>query len=71
MTTSTHIELEPDHLSVIQALANETHRPVVDVNRIYVETFERLNSDARIKDYLVLLTSKTVRDALRHSRTDA
>ncbi|OGS98372.1 MAG: hypothetical protein A3K04_09850 [Gallionellales bacterium RBG_16_56_9] len=71
MATSIQIELEPQHFSAIQALANETHRPVVDVNRIYVETFERLNSDARIKDYLVLLTSKTVRDALRHSRTDA
>ena len=71
MATSNHIELEPQHLSAIQALANETHRPVVDVNRIYVETFERLNSDARIKDYLILLTSKTVRDELRHSRTDA
>jgi len=71
MATSTHIELEPQHLNAIQALANETHRPVDDVNRIYVETFERLNSDARIKDYLILLTAKTVRDALRHSRTDA
>lgn len=71
MATSTHIELEPQHLSAIQALADETHWPVVDVNRIYVETFEKLNSNARIKDYLILLTSKTVRDALRHSRTDA
>ena len=69
MATSNHIELEPEHLSAIQALADETHRPVDDVNRIYAETFERLNSDARIKDYLALLTSKTVRDELRHSRT--
>ena len=71
MATSIHIELEPQHLSAIQTLANETHRPVVDVNRIYVETFERLNSDARIKDYLVLLTSKMVRDALGHTKMDA
>ncbi|MBU1395881.1 MAG: DUF3562 domain-containing protein [Gammaproteobacteria bacterium] len=71
MATSTHIELESQHLSAIQALANETHRPVDDVHRIYAETFNRLNSEARIKDYLILLTSKTVRDALRHSRTDA
>lgn len=71
MTTSNHIELEPEHLTVIQALANETHRPVDDVNRIYAESFNRLNSEARIKNYLILLTSKTVRDALRHSRTDA
>lgn len=71
MTASTHIELEPEHLSVIQALADETRRPLDDVNRIYAETFERLNSDARIKDYLVLLTAKSVRDALRHSETEA
>ena len=66
MATSNHIELEPEHLSVIKALADETHRPVDDVNRMYVETFERLSSDARIKDYLILFTSKTVRDQLRH-----
>ena len=68
MVTSSHIELEPEHLSAIQALANETHQPVDDVNRIYTEIFERLSSDARIKDFLVLLTSKTVRDELRHPR---
>jgi Protein of unknown function (DUF3562) len=66
MVTSNHIEREPEYLSVIQALADETHRPVDDVSRMFDETFERLNSDARIKDYLILLTSKTVRDALRH-----
>jgi hypothetical protein len=71
VATSNHIELDPEHLSAIQALANETHRSVDDVNKIYAETFERLNSDARIKDYLILLTSKTVRDELRHLRTDA
>ena len=71
MATSNHIELEPAHLSAIQALADETHRPVDDVNRIYAETFERLSSDARIKEYLILFTSKTVRDELRHSRTGA
>jgi hypothetical protein len=71
MVTSNHIELEPEHLSAIQALADETHWPVDDVNKIYTETFERLNSNARIKDYLILFTSKTVRDELRHSRTGA
>lgn len=67
MATSKPIELEPEHLSAIQVLAEEAHRPVADVNRIYAETFERLSSDARIKDYLILFTSKTVRDELRHS----
>jgi len=67
MATSNHIEREPEYFSVIQALANETHRPVNDIDRIFAETFARLDSEARIKDYVVLLTSKTVRDKLRHS----
>lgn len=58
---------EQERLSVIQALANETNQPVDDVNRIYAEIFERLNADARIKDYLIVLTSKSVRDALLRS----
>jgi len=67
MPISKHIELEPELLDEIRALADETHRPMDDVNKLYVETFERLSSDARIKDFLVLLTSKKVRDELRHS----
>lgn len=66
MATSDRLGLKAEHLSAIQALAEEMHQPVDDVNRIYAETFERLNSDARIKDYLVLLTAKSVRDKLRH-----
>ena len=66
MATSNHIELEPEHLSAIKALADEIHHPVEEVNRIYTSTFESLNSDARIKDYLVVLTCKKVRDELRN-----
>jgi hypothetical protein len=58
---------EQERLSIIQALANETRQPVDDVNRIYAETFERLDADARIKDYLIVLTSKNVRDTLLRS----
>ena len=67
MAISKHIELEPELLDEIRALADETHRSMDDVNKLYVKTFERLSSDARIKDFLVLLTSKKVRDELRHS----
>jgi hypothetical protein len=66
MAASNYIELQAEHRNVIQALVDETHRPVDDVSRIYAETFERLSSDARIKDYLILLTAKSVRDKLRH-----
>lgn len=71
MATSNHNELELEHLRVIQALAEETHRPLDDVNRIYAETYESLSSAARIKSYLVLLTAKSVRDKLRHTTTGA
>lgn len=65
MDTSSHVKLEPEHLSAINSLAEETHRPVEEVNEIYTKTFEDLNSDARIKDYLIVLTCKKVRDELR------
>ena len=66
MATSNHIELEPEHLKTVKVLADEIHHPIEEVNRIYTEIFESLNSDARIKDYLVVLTCKKVRDELRN-----
>lgn len=65
MGSTSRNERKQDRLSVIQALAEETHRPLEDVDRIFSETYEKLDSDARIKDFLILLTSKTVRDELR------
>ena len=65
MGSTSRNERKQDRQSVIQALADETHRPLDDVDRIFTETYERLDSDARIKDFLILLTSKTVRDELR------
>lgn len=65
MNAANHPEREPETVSVIQSLADETHRPFENVDRIFTETFEKLDSNARIKDYLVLLASKTVRDELR------
>lgn len=67
MAVSNYKELEPELLDEVRILADETHRSMDDVNKLYVETFEQLSSDARIKDFLVLLTSKKVRDELRHS----
>lgn len=65
MGSANHVERGQETISVIQALADETHRPLEDVDRIFSETFEKLDSDARIKDFLILLTAKTVRDELR------
>ena len=69
MSSSNHIKLAPQHLDTIKALADETHRPVEEVDKIYSETFEKLNSGARIKDYLIVLTCKEVRDELRKSNS--
>jgi hypothetical protein len=65
MGSTSRNERTPDRQRVIQALADETHRPLEDVERIFAEAYERLDSDARIKDFLILLASKTVRDELR------
>lgn len=65
MGSASRNDRKQDRQSVIQSLADETHRPLDDVDRIFTETYERLDSDARIKDFLILLTSKTVRDELR------
>jgi hypothetical protein len=59
-------ELEPEHLKAIEALAEEIDCPVEEVNNIYASALESFRSSARIKDYLIVLTSKKVRDVLRH-----
>jgi len=71
MTTSDHIELKPEHLYVIETLAEETNRPLEEVKHLYAETLVLLGSDARVKDYLVVLTSKKVRDVLRQTKEPA
>lgn len=65
MATSSLIETKPEHLHAIQALADETHQPLEAVRQAYSAAFERLDSDARIKDYLIVLTCKKVRDDMR------
>lgn len=65
MVTSNHIELEPEHLRAIKMLADEVHHPVEEVKEIYTQTFENLDAEARIKDFLIVLTCKKVRDELR------
>jgi hypothetical protein len=66
MITPNYINLEPEHRQVIEALAKEIDCPVEAVNEIYSSALGGLRSSARIKDYLVVLASKKVRDTLRH-----
>lgn len=66
MATQNFTKLEPEHLKAIEALAREIDCPVDEVNNIYASALGRLRSSARIRDYLIVLTSKKVRDTLRH-----
>ena len=67
MATSNHVQLEPEHLYAIKGLAEETNHSVEEVKIIYAKELRSLNSAARIKDYLIVLTSKKVRDVLRQA----
>jgi len=66
MATQNYTKLEPEHLEVIEALAKEIDCPVDEVNNIYASALGSLRSSARIRDYLIVLASKKVRDTLRH-----
>ena len=57
--------LEPEDLSAIDQLAQETRHPVEIVKKLYSTVVSRLRSGARIRDYLTLLASKKVRGILR------
>jgi hypothetical protein len=71
MATPNHIQLKPEHLYVIESLAEEANRPLEEVKNIYAETLAGLSSDARVKDYLIVLTRKKVRNVLRQQSESA
>lgn len=66
MATQNFTKLEPEHLKAIENIAEEIDCPVEEVNKIYTSVLGSLRSSARIRDYLIVLTSKKVRDTLRH-----
>ena len=65
MPTSFHGSNISSHLDAIKSLAKEANQPVEDVQAIYATELARLEAGARISDYLVVLTSKRVRQILR------
>lgn len=71
MTARHPVELEPEHLGAIHAIADETHQPLDAVNRLYVEILEELEAEARVKDFVALFTARQVRDRLRETRPGA
>ncbi|MEW6119600.1 MAG: DUF3562 domain-containing protein [Pseudomonadota bacterium] len=71
MTMQQHVELKPEHLDAIHSLADETHQPLAEVNQLYVEVFEELDAEARVKDFVTLFTARQVCDRLRGVRPHA
>lgn len=65
MNPSNPIESKPEHIHAIQALADEMHQPLDSVREAYSAAFLTLDADARIKDYLIVLACKKVRDDMR------
>jgi hypothetical protein len=53
------------HADAIDALVAETNQPLEEVAEIYMHELARLREGARVQDYLMLLTSRHVRRALR------
>ena len=64
-------QLRPEHLHDIETLADEANQPLEEVKMLYAEILAGLGMDARIQDYLLVLTSKKVRNVLRRTRVSA
>lgn len=67
MSASRQSAIERSHVDAIDALVAETDRPLEEVAEIYMRELARLREGARVQDYLMLLTSRHVRRALRRS----
>ena len=67
MSTSRQSAVKQSHVDAIEDLVAETGRPLEEVAEIYMRELTRLREGARIQGYLVLLTSRHVRQALRPS----
>lgn len=53
------------HMGVIEDLAREWDLPASEVSQLYETELARLKAQARVRDFLPLLASHAVRDALR------
>ena len=56
---------ERQHLAVTHRLAQDLDMRVKDIQEIYEEFLGSVKPEARIKDYLVILVSRQVRDSFR------
>lgn len=58
-------EVARTHDAGLDALALKVHAPLEAVKRVYDCEFERLQRDARIRQYLPVLATRHVREILR------
>ena len=68
MATATHAFASPknqSHETSKEAIAKETRTSIAEVNKIYEQELTLLASDAKITQFLGVLTSKRVRMRLR------
>jgi hypothetical protein len=58
---------EASHLKAMHSLADELHTPFDRVKKTYEVEFDRLQSGAKLRDYLPVLTARHVRETLYRS----
>jgi len=60
-------EERDQHEHAMEALAEELHREVGEVQQVYERALLDLKSDAKVKDYLVLFVARRTRALLQQS----
>lgn len=63
--TSPSLNTQKNSSAVTEALAEETHRPIEEVQKIYEEALSELANEAKITQYLGVLASRRVKMRLR------
>jgi Protein of unknown function (DUF3562) len=58
------------HMHAMEILRREIMLPDEDIRELYERELERLKGTARVKDFLVVLVCRAVRDTLRRHRED-
>lgn len=53
------------HDSAIQRLAEELRRPLKEIDALYEGALREMKRTARVKDYLIILASRHVKDHLQ------
>ena len=59
---------QANSLGAIEALAEQTHRPLAEVKQVDEIELAQLKSDARITDYVLLFASRRARARLSRER---